>query len=76
MYYRLEFSQKQNCFHYENPNKNNKNTNGYYCLCDLLHLKYCLEFCKYIDKKYTNPTLGIVKLEFEIFFIKNPSVNF
>jgi len=71
--YRLEYSERDGCFHYENPENNNKNTNTYFCICDKISRKQCSEFTGKMFKKYPNiktgnerkvPTFETIKKEF------------
>lgn len=78
MKFRLEYSERQGYFHYENPDKNNKNTNGYFCVCDKITNEQCNEFTHKMFKKYPNintgndkecPSIEIIKKEFESFLL-------
>jgi hypothetical protein len=52
--HRLEYSETQGFFHFEESNKDNKNTNDYYSLCDNITEKQCIEFTEMIFAKYPN----------------------
>lgn len=76
--YRLEYCERDGFFHYENPCNNNKNTNGYFCLCDKITNKQCNEFTAFMIKKYPNintgngkkyPSFDIIKKEFVSFLL-------
>lgn len=67
---RLEYSEKQQCFHYDNGS-HEKNSNGYYCLCDSILHKTASEFCNKMHVKYPKilPSFEIMKRQFEIFLL-------
>ena len=76
---RLEYNQKQGLFHFENVDKENKNTNGWETICDKMSVDQAMEFVEDIDKEI--PTLGddikipfktMVK-NFEIFLETSPN---
>ena len=76
--YRLEYSSKEGVFHYEDTDNNNKNTNGYVCLCDNITLNQCDEFTNEMFEKYPNintgnnkgyPTIKMMKIEFKSFLL-------
>ena len=76
--YRLEYSEIDGFFHYENLNKNNKNTNGYFCICDKITITQCNEFTSQMFEKYPNintgndkeyPSIEIMKTEFQAFLL-------
>ncbi len=57
---RLEYNQKQGLFHFENVDKDNKNTNGWETICDKISVDQAMEFVEDIDKEI--PTLGVAVL--------------
>ena len=48
---RLEYNQKQGLFHFENVDKENKNTNGWETICDKMSVDQAMEFVEDIDKE-------------------------
>lgn len=76
--FRLEYSEKFGLFNYENPDKNNKNTNSYFCLCDKITMRQCNEFTGLMFKKHPNintgngkkyPSIKIIIDEFKAFLL-------
>lgn len=69
--YRVEFSSKQRCFHF-NRNLNEKK-DGWTSL-RIMSNRECMDFADYMDKKYVSgrssgilPPIYIVKLELDLF---------
>ena len=76
---RLEYNQKQGLFHFEDVDKENKNTNGWKTICEKMSVDQAMEFVEDIDNEI--PTLGddikipfktMVK-NFEIFLKTSPN---
>lgn len=71
--YRLEYNQNQGLFHFEDVEKNNKNTNGWYCVCDKISQNQCIEFTDKIEEKYNGdknfPSVETIKAEFVEFLL-------
>jgi hypothetical protein len=76
MDYRLEYSEAQGCFHFENTNTENKNTNSYHCLCHVISSYEAEKFTRKMLVKYPFinsgniqfcPNLQKIKEEFELF---------
>jgi hypothetical protein len=56
--FRLEYSEKQGCFHFEDIEKPNRNTNHYFTLCDELDELSCHRFFYKMVKKYPKLKTG------------------
>lgn len=71
--YRLEYSEKQRCFHFENKEIKDVRKNGWYWL-RVMSVQECTDFYVFMFNKYVRgrktgrlPELDVVKLELELF---------
>lgn len=72
--YRLEYNEKQRCFHFESNQDKDCRYNGWVWL-KVISSDDCIAFCEFMNKKYVDgrvtgvlPELSVVKLELYLFF--------
>lgn len=69
---RLEYNQKQGLFHFEDVDKENKNTNGWKTICEKMSVDQAMEFVEDIGDDIKIPFKTMVK-NFEIFLKTSPN---
>ena len=62
MTYRIEYSEKQNCFHLvsiAHPNPPEKNSNGFVCIAENIEHALSSSFCLVIENNYLDKNIKI-----------------
>jgi len=62
---RLEYSREQGCFHFEDINKDNKNTFSYFTIKKEVDSNIASEFVKMYDSKYPKRNISIQAMKDE-----------